>query len=63
VNAVDNPGAKPELLQPSSIVFKKAPRGTGLDNHHNWWAYVPGAIRADPRAPSRVYQRAARYQS
>jgi sulfatase modifying factor 1 len=28
-NAADYPGAKPELLRPSSIVFKKAPRGTG----------------------------------
>ena len=29
--AADYPGAKPELLAPSSVLFKKAPRGTGLD--------------------------------
>jgi sulfatase modifying factor 1 len=52
VNAVDYPGAKPELLQPSSIVFKKAPRGIGLDDHHNWRAYVPGANWRHPRGPS-----------
>jgi sulfatase modifying factor 1 len=51
-NAADYPGAKPELLAPSSIVFKKAPRGTGLDSHFNWWAYVPGADWRHPRGPS-----------
>lgn len=52
VNAVDYPGAKPELLQPSSIVFKKAPHGTGLGDHNNWWIYVPGANWRHPRGPS-----------
>jgi formylglycine-generating enzyme required for sulfatase activity len=46
------PGAKPELLTPSSIVFKKAPRGTRLDNHYNWWVYVPGANWRHPRGPA-----------
>jgi formylglycine-generating enzyme required for sulfatase activity len=51
-NAADYPGAKPELLRPSSIVFKKAPRGTRLDNHYNWWVYVPGANWRHPRGPA-----------
>jgi sulfatase modifying factor 1 len=51
-NAADYPGAKPELLAPSSVVFKKAPRGTGLNDHFNWWAYVPGADWRHPRGPS-----------
>ncbi len=51
-NAADYPGAKRELLVPSSIVFKKAPRGTSLANHYNWWVYVPGADWRHPRGPS-----------
>jgi formylglycine-generating enzyme len=48
----DYPGAKPELLRPSSVVFKKAPRGTDLGDHRKWWAYVPGADWRHPRGPS-----------
>jgi sulfatase modifying factor 1 len=50
--AADYPGAKPELLAPSSVVFKKAPRGTGLDDHYNWWVYVRGANWRHPRGPA-----------
>jgi sulfatase modifying factor 1 len=52
VDADDYPGAKPELLAPSSIVFKKAPRGTGLADHYNWWVYVRGADWRHPRGPA-----------
>jgi formylglycine-generating enzyme len=51
-NAADYPGAKPELLAPSSVVFKKAPPGTGLGNHYNWWVYVPDANWRRPRGPA-----------
>jgi sulfatase modifying factor 1 len=51
-NPEDYPGAKPELLAPSSVVFKKAPRGTGLENHYQWWVYVRGADWRHPRGPA-----------
>jgi formylglycine-generating enzyme len=52
VNPDDYPGAKPELLTPSSVVFKKPPRGTSLDNHFRWWVYVRGADWRHPRGPA-----------
>ena len=51
-NAADYPGAKPELLVPSSVVFRKAPRPVDLRNHYNWWTYVPGADWRHPRGPA-----------
>jgi sulfatase modifying factor 1 len=42
-NPVDYPGAKPELLAPSSVMFKKADGPVDLSNRFNWWSYVPGA--------------------
>jgi formylglycine-generating enzyme required for sulfatase activity len=50
-NAADYPGAKPELLAPSSVVFKKAPHRVDLGNHYNWWTYVQGADWRHPRGP------------
>jgi formylglycine-generating enzyme len=38
-----------DLLVPSSIVFKKPPRGTGLGDHYRWWTYVAGADWRHPR--------------
>ncbi len=52
VNPADYPGADPQRLAPSSVVFKKAPRGTGLNDHYRWWVYVPGANWRHPRGPS-----------
>jgi formylglycine-generating enzyme len=48
----DYPGAKLELLAPSSVVFKKAPRGTTLEDHYRWWTYVQGADWRHPRGPA-----------
>jgi formylglycine-generating enzyme required for sulfatase activity len=50
-NAADYPGAIPELLVPSSVVFQKAPPGTGLKDHFRWWIYVAGADWRHPRGP------------
>jgi formylglycine-generating enzyme len=47
----DYPGAKPELLQPASVVFCKAARRVDLRNHYNWWTYVPGANWRHPEGP------------
>jgi sulfatase modifying factor 1 len=42
-NAADYPGAKPELLEPSAVVFRKTGGPVDLRNPHNWWTYVRGA--------------------
>jgi sulfatase modifying factor 1 len=42
-NPDDYPGAKPELLQPSSIVFIQPEKPIDKNNHYNWWSYIPGA--------------------
>jgi sulfatase modifying factor 1 len=49
--AEDYPGAKPELLQASSVVFRKPPTRVDLRNHYNWWAYVAGANWRYPDGP------------
>src|SRR5262245_22214199 len=45
------PGAKPELLEPSGIVFQKASGPVDLRNPYNWWTYVRGANWRHPRGP------------
>ena len=50
-NPEDYPGAKPEMLVPSSVMFKKAPGPVDLRNHYNWWVYVAGADWRHPRGP------------
>ena len=47
----DYPGAKPELLVPSSVMFQKARGPVDLRNHYNWWTYVAGADWRHPRGP------------
>jgi sulfatase modifying factor 1 len=42
-NPEDYPGAKPNLLEPASVVFEKPPGRVDLRNHYNWWTYVRGA--------------------
>src|SRR5215813_3023876 len=50
-NPDDYPGAKPELLAPSSIVFQKTAGPVDLRNPYNWWVYVQGASWRHPRGP------------
>jgi formylglycine-generating enzyme required for sulfatase activity len=50
-DSADYPGAKPELLVPASVMFQKAPGGVSLNDHYNWWTYVPGADWRHPRGP------------
>jgi formylglycine-generating enzyme required for sulfatase activity len=50
-NPDDYPGAKPELLVPASIVFRRPAFRVDLHNHYNWWTYVPGACWRHPRGP------------
>jgi sulfatase modifying factor 1 len=55
-NAADYPGAKAELLVPSSALFRKAPHRVALDNHYNWWFYEAGADWRHPRGPKSSLQ-------
>ncbi len=37
------PTASPEQLVPASVVFVPPPGPVSLDNHYQWWHYLPGA--------------------
>src|SRR5262245_37852234 len=50
-NAADYPGAKPELLAPSSVTFRKSTRPVDLRNRYNWWVYTRGADWRHPQGP------------
>jgi formylglycine-generating enzyme required for sulfatase activity len=45
------PGAKPELLAPSSIVFRKASHPVNLGDPYQWWVYIRGADWKHPQGP------------
>lgn len=47
----DYPGALPEMLAPSSVMFRKASGPVDLRNHFNWWTYMQGADWRHPRGP------------
>ena len=49
--AEDYPGAKPELLVPASVVFHRPGYKVDLNNHFNWWTYVPNANWRKPWGP------------
>ena len=49
----DYPGAKPEMLAPSSVVFTAPNKRVDMRNPYNWWIYVPGADWRYPRGPLR----------
>ena len=51
-NPADYPGANPEMLAPSSVMFRKASGPVDLRNHYNWWVYVRGADWRHPRGPA-----------
>jgi len=51
-DAADYPGAKPELLVPSSVVFVPTAGPVDMRNPHNWWTYQPGADWRHPRGPA-----------
>ncbi len=48
-NPDDYPDALPEMLAPSSTVFRKPSGPVDMRNHYNWWTYVPGANWRHPR--------------
>jgi formylglycine-generating enzyme required for sulfatase activity len=55
-NPADYPGANPELLLPSSVVFKKSEYAVDLRDRYNWWVYVAGADWRHPRGPGSSLQ-------
>ena len=55
-NPADYPGALPEMLVPSSVMFRKADGPVDLGNYYNWWTYVPGANWRHPRGPDSSLQ-------
>ncbi len=50
-NPEDFPGAPPEVLVPGSIVFSPPDEPVALDDHLQWWRYVPGANWRHPEGP------------
>ena len=50
--AADYPEARPEDLVAGSIVFTPPKQAVALDDHMQWWAYVPGANWRHPEGPS-----------
>ena len=50
-NADDYPGALPDLLLPSSVMFRKPSGPVELRNHFEWWTYVAGADWRHPEGP------------
>jgi formylglycine-generating enzyme required for sulfatase activity len=55
-NPDDYPGAQPEMLAPSSVMFRRASRPVDLRNPYNWWTYVAGADWRHPRGPDSSLQ-------
>ena len=49
--AEDFPGAPPENLVAGGVVFSPPDNPVILDNHFQWWAYVPGASWRHPLGP------------
>jgi formylglycine-generating enzyme required for sulfatase activity len=47
----DYPGALPEMLYPSSMVFVKPPARVDIRNSTNWWTFMRGADWRHPTGP------------
>jgi sulfatase modifying factor 1 len=45
------PGAKPELLAASSVVFRRPGGPVDMRDQYSWWTYVQGADWRHPRGP------------
>ncbi|WP_368564690.1 formylglycine-generating enzyme family protein [Pseudoxanthomonas sp. UTMC 1351] len=51
-DAADYPGADPSMLTPASVVFVPPPGRVGLQDHYQWWQFIPGADWRHPQGPS-----------
>jgi formylglycine-generating enzyme len=47
----DYPGAPPQNLVAGSVVFSQPDHAVALNNHFQWWSYVPGANWRHPEGP------------
>ncbi len=45
------PGAKPEMLQPGSLVFRMTEGPVDTSDYRNWWSWTPGACWRHPEGP------------
>ncbi len=50
--AEDYPGAPPENLIAGSVVFSPPNHPVSLNDHYQWWSYVPGANWRHPLGPN-----------
>lgn len=50
-DARDFPGAPAENLVAGSVCFQPPDRDVSLDNHLQWWTYIPGADWRHPEGP------------
>ncbi|MBX2987164.1 MAG: formylglycine-generating enzyme family protein [Bdellovibrionaceae bacterium] len=58
IEASHYPGARPEMLQPASVVFVAPPGPVDLRDPHQWWHFIPGANWRQPQGPgSSIEQR------
>lgn len=48
LDQAEYPDADPALLVPGSLVFRRTRGPVDLDDHRNWWEYVPGAYWKRP---------------
>jgi len=60
-NPADYPGAKPELLVPASVVFRRPGYKVDLRDHHEWWTYVPGTSWRHPLGPCSTLKNLAKH--
>lgn len=60
-NPKDYPGAKPEMLVPASVVFRKPGYRVDLRDHYEWWTYVPGANWRHPLGPASTLRGLAKH--
>src|SRR5690242_12655819 len=51
VDPADYPGALPDRLEPSSVVFVSPSHPVDLRDPYQWWTYVPGADWRHPTGP------------
>src|SRR5690606_22038844 len=51
------PNVDPKLLVPGSAVFKAPNQVQGMQNHLQWWDYVPGANWRHPEGPESTIDR------
>ena len=51
-SAADYPGAKPEFLNPASLVFVKPEGPVDLRDYTNWWHFLLGADWRHPHGPN-----------